>query len=153
MPAGEGLDYPALTRGARRSAPWQAVVAEVLTSLTAAGVVVLIPLHYLLVRMTFFGAPTVIHDDDVQKYWMLVGALAVAVVASFAAARWRRGRKTYAWHVFVAVVGVVMAAEFSVAESGPVDHLDRHPVHQDRQESPGGSACHSGGDSDECVGG
>ena len=134
-------------------APWQAVVLEVTAALVAAGAVVLFPLHYVGARLAFLGDEAVIHDENVRFYWILVGVLAVAVVTSLATALRRRGGKAFAWHVLVAVAGLVMATGFSVTEAGPVRDVDRAPLERVRPDQPGGSACHSGGDSDECLGG
>jgi hypothetical protein len=138
----------------RRRAPWQAVALEVTAALVAVTALVLIPLHYLAVRVTFLGAEAVIDDENVRFHWVLVGVLAVSVGASFAAAVWRRGGKAFVWHTAVAVAGLLVALTFSVTEAGPVQDLDEDPVrHQPSADRPGSSVCHSGGDSDECVGG
>ena len=135
-------------------APWQAVALEVIASLLALGAVVLIPLHYVAARLAFLGDQAVIDADEVRFYWTLVGILAVAVIASFAGALWRRGRKTFAWHTLVAVLGVAAALAFSVTATGSVSELGRDdPTEREQRDRPGGSGCHSGGDSDGCVGG
>lgn len=114
----------------------------------------MIPLHYLAVRVTFFGAEAVIHQEDVRFYWLLVGVLAGAVVASFAGALARRGSRSFAWHILITVLGVAVSLAFSVTTTGPVEDLDRDdPVRQEQPDRPGSPVCHSGGDSDECVGG
>jgi hypothetical protein len=149
----EDVDAHAVPTSARR-VPWRAVALEVTASLLAAGAVVMIPLHYFGARVTFLGAEAVIHHEDVHFYWTLVGVLAVAVIASFAGALWRRGNKAFASHILIAVAGVVVASAFSVTEAGPVQDLDLDdPVKQEQPDHPGSSVCHSGGDSDECVGG
>ena len=135
-------------------APWQAVALEVTASLLASGAVVLFPLHYVAARLAFLGDQAVIHGEDVRFYWTLVGVLVVAVVASFAGALWRRGRKAFAWHGLVAVLGVAAVLAFPVTKAGPVDDLDRKDVaEREDRDRPAGSVCHSGGDSDECLGG
>jgi hypothetical protein len=144
--------HSAMTSG--RRTPWQAAALEVAASLVAAGAVVMIPLHYLGARLTFFGAEAVIHEEDVRFYWTLVGVLAVAVGASFAGALWRQAGRAFGWHVLLAVAGVAVALGFSVTEAGPAQDLRRDDtVKEEPAGRPGGSACHSGGDSDECVGG
>lgn len=150
------VDDVLVADAAPRSRPWQPAVAEVLASLVATGAMVLIPLHYVGVHLTFFGAPVVIREEDVRTYWLLVGVLALGVVASFGAARWRRARASFAWHAVVAGVGVLAALAFSVTEAGPAQEWPG-PLWPERSapsEPPHPSfACHSGGSSDECVGG
>ena len=153
MTGSDDLAVRAATSSPRRT-PWQAVALEVTAALVAAAAAVMIPVHYLAVRVTFFGAEAVIHDEDVRFYWAVVGVLACGVAASFAGARWRRAGRSFAWHVLVALVGVAVALGFSVTESGPVQDLDRDDrVRQEQADRPGNAVCHSGGDSDECVGG
>jgi len=153
MEESEDLEAQDVTTSMRR-APWQAVALEVTASVLAAGAVVMIPLHYVAARVTFLGAGAVIDEEDVRFYWLLVGVLAAAVVASFAGALWRRASKAFAWHVLITVLGVAVALAFSVTKSGPVEDLDRNdPVKQEQPDRRGSSVCHSGGDSDECVGG
>jgi hypothetical protein len=135
-------------------APWQAVALEVTAAVVAVAALVLIPLHYLAVRVTFLGAEAVIDEENVRFHWVLVGVLAVSVGSSFAAALWRRGGGALVWHTAVAVAGLAVALTFSVTETGPVQDLDDDPVRrQPSSDRPGGAVCHSGGDSDECVGG
>ncbi len=135
-------------------APWQAVVLEITASLLALGAVVMIPLHHVAARLAFLGDQAVIHAEEVRFYWTLVGILALAVIASFAGALWRRGRKMFAGHTLVAVVGVAAALAFSVTATGSVAELDRDdPIEREQPDRRGGSGCHSGGDSDGCVGG
>lgn len=138
----------------RRRAPWQAVALEVTASVLAVGAVVLFPLHHVAARLAFLGDQAVIHEEDVRLYWTLVGVLAVAVVASFAGALWRRGRKALAWHGLVAVLGAVAALAFSVTETGSVAELERgDTAQQGDRDRPANAVCHSGGASDECLGG
>ena len=125
-----------------------------IASILALGAVVMIPLHHVAARLTFLGDQAVIHEEDVRFYWTLVGILTVAVIASFAGALWRRGMKTVAWHTLVAGLGVAAALAFSVTATGSVAELDRDaPMERDQRDRRGGSGCHSGGDSDGCVGG
>jgi hypothetical protein len=120
----------------------------------AAIAVVMIPAHYLATRLTFFGAEAVIHEEDVRVYWMLVAALVSGVVASLWGALWRGGRKSFAWHVLVAIVGLAVASALSVTEAGAVDDVERDGSPEQHQpRNPGHSVCLSGGDNDECVGG
>lgn len=140
----------------QRRRPWQPVAAEVFASLVATAAVILIPLHYVGVHLTFMGAPVVVDDEDVRFYRVLVGVLALAVLASFAAAAWRRAKASFIWHAVVAVVGVLAALAFSVTEVGPAQEWPG-PLWPERSapsdESHPTSVCHSGGDSDGCVGG
>lgn len=137
-----------------RRAPWQAVALEVTASLLAAGAVLMIPLHYFAARVTFFGAEAAIYEENVRFYWILVGVLATAVIASFAGALSRRGSNAFAWHILITVLGVTVALAFPVTKAGPVEDLDRNdPVKQEQRDRSGNWLCHSGGDSDECVGG
>ena len=138
--------------------PRTAAVVEIVASLVASGTVVLIVLHYVGVHLTFFGAPVVIREDDVQRYWVLVSVLAAAMLVSVAAAGWRRARGSFVWHGVVAVAGVLVATTFPVTEVGELpDQSD--PAWSERPEPSapsdpvGGAVCRSGGDSDECVGG
>jgi hypothetical protein len=103
-----------------RRAPWPAVVLELLGSVVAAFVLVSLPLHFLSTRVTFFGDQAVVHADDVRTYWTLVAALTVGVVASFAGALWRGGRKAFWWHTPVAILGLAAALAFAVTQAGPV---------------------------------
>ena len=153
METRDDADARAATTTVRR-APWQAVVLEVTASVLACGAGVRLPLHHFAARLTFLGDQAVIHEEDVRFDWTLVGILAVTVGASFAGALWRRGRKAFAWHTLVAVLGVAAALAFSVTATGSVAELDRGgPAEQDDRDRPPGSVCHSGGDSDECLGG
>jgi hypothetical protein len=140
----------------RPHAPWQAVVLELFGSIAACVALLSMPLHYLSTRVTFFNVEAVVHDDDVRTYWVLVAVLVAGVVASFAGALWRRGRKAFVWHVFVAILGLVAALAFSVTQAGPVSELDHDRPEQSRPDDPGqhgAGVCRSGGDSDECLGG
>jgi hypothetical protein len=153
MKEDEDVEAPVVTASTRRSS-WQPVALEVTASLLAAGAVVMIPLHYVAARVTFFGAEAVIYEEDVRSYWLLVGVLTAALVASFAGALWRRGSKAFAWHTFITVLGVVVVLAFSVTKAGPVEDLNRNdPGNREQPDRPGNSVCCSGGDSDECVGG
>ncbi len=113
----EATDPTATDRLHRR---WPAVVLELLGSVVAAFALLSLPLHYIWTRVTFFGDAAVVHADDVRSYWTLVAALTVGVVASFAGALWRGGRKAFAWHAIVAVLGLVAALAFPVTQAGPV---------------------------------
>jgi hypothetical protein len=55
----------------------------------------------------------------VRRYWICVSVLVLGVAGSFAAAALRGGTKSLAWHVFMAIVGLVVAVAFSVTETGP----------------------------------
>ena len=147
----------AVTRAATttvRRAPWQAVALEVTASVLAFGAVVMFPLHYIAARLAFLGDQAVVHEEEVRFYWTLVGVLAVAVLASLAGALWRKGRKTFAWHGLVATLGVVVVVAFPVTATGTVAELDRgDPATPEDRDRPANSVCHSGGDSDECLGG
>jgi hypothetical protein len=137
-----------------RRTPWPAVALEVLAAVVAVVALVLIPLHYAAVRVTFLGAEAVIHEENVLFHWVLRGVLTVAVLASFALALRRRGGKALLWYAVVAVAGLVVASTFSVTETGPVQDRPRDAGrHQPPPDPPGSAVCHSGGDSDECVGG
>lgn len=103
-----------------RRAPRLAVVLELLGSVVAAFVLASLPLHFLSTRVTFFGDQAVVHADDVRTYWTLVAALTVGVVASFAGAWWRGGRKAFWWHGTVAILWLVAALAFPVTQTGPV---------------------------------
>ncbi len=129
--------------------PWPAVVIEVVASLVATGAVVLIFLNYVGAHLTFFGDPVSIDQQEVNAYWMLVATLAASVVATSAAAAWRGARRAFAWHVAVAVAGVLVAVAFPVTEAGPV----REPAQVEPADPYVGPVCRSGGDSNECVGG
>lgn len=91
---------------------------------------------------TAFVAP----DSNRPVRWLVV--LGVAFTLAFAAAPWRSGlagRSLY-WHAVVLAAGLLAGAVFHVALAGP----DPEPVPvPDRS----GSVCHSGGDSNECIGG
>ncbi len=137
-----------------RPAPWQATALEVVSSLVAAVMLLAIPFHYADVHVTWMSSePVIIYAEDVHRYWWWVTLLAVGVVGSFIGAWWRHGNKAFAWHILVAVVGVVLALAFSVTEAGNVEDLDRQPAPQEQTDPPSNSACHSGGDSKDCVGG
>jgi hypothetical protein len=74
MKEDEDVEAQVVTAKTRRSS-WQPVALEVTASLLAAGAVVMIPLHYVAARVTFFfGAETVIYEEDVRSYWLLVGS-------------------------------------------------------------------------------
>ncbi|WP_121253756.1 hypothetical protein [Nocardioides ferulae] len=135
------------------AAPWQARFVEATGTVAVVGATLLLPLHYLGTRVTFFGAAAVVHAEDVRFYWALVGVLTVAVASSFAGALWRRqGDRHLPRHVTLAILGAAAAVAFSVTESGPVQELDRDDPAG--QLPPGhDSVCHSGGDSAECAGG
>ncbi|QIK76643.1 DUF6234 family protein [Nocardioides piscis] len=116
------------------------------------GAAALFPVLYFAVRLAFFGERAVIHPENVRQYWVLVGVLAVSSIAALAAAHRRGGRRALAWHSLVAAMGLVLALLFSVSEPGQVDQPDRTPEPRE-QPDRGASVCHSGGGSDECVGG
>jgi hypothetical protein len=134
-----------------RSPRWQ-VVLEIVASVMAVDASVLILLNYLKAHVTFFGAPVHVDAQQVQHYWALVAVLTVAALVSVSAAVRRRARRALAWHLAIAAVGVLVALTFPVTHVGLVQD-EPDPGRSERPEDPGTSACHSGGDSDKCLGG
>ena len=128
---------------------WKPQLIEAVASLTTLAAIAAIFLNYIGSHLTFFGEPVDIDPEEVRFYWIAVAVLAAGLVASFGAATWRRARKSYVWHSLMAAVGLVVAGGFAVTQTGPPVSPEPEP----REPARYGSACHSGGDSDDCVGG
>jgi hypothetical protein len=125
---------------------WKPGATELVASIVTVGVIAAIFLNYVGAHLTFFGDPVVIDAEEVRNYWIAVAVLATSVLASFAAAFWRRASKSFVWHSIMALTGLFVAAAFAVTQTGP-------PASPQPEPPPPGSACHSGGDSSECLGG
>lgn len=127
---------------------WMAGLVEAAASLLALFSMGALLINKAEVTVAFLGTTPTVTSENVSTYQHWLTTLAGAVVVSFGAALWRTGsagRSLY-WHGLVLLAGVLSAVAFHVAlESGAPD---LEPV-RDRS----GPVCHSGGDSEECVGG
>ncbi len=128
---------------ARRTS-WAA--GEAATSILAAALVLWLPLHHVGVYFCLGECPGPT-AEDIATYRVLVGLLAGLIVASFGLAVVRRARWAWAWHVTLAVAGVLSAAVFAVPTVDWADLLRPDPPSYD-----GGVPCHSGPPND-CPGG
>ncbi|HET9423503.1 MAG TPA: DUF6234 family protein [Nocardioides sp.] len=124
---------------------------ETIASLIALGAMGAVFLNYMGAHLTFFGDPVVIDDEEVRNYWIGVSVLGVSLLAALVAGSLRGARRSFLWHVPVALVAVAVALLFSVTQAGPVGR--GQPVQPEPTNPPAGRACHSGGDSHECPGG
>jgi hypothetical protein len=124
---------------------------EALASLVTLLAIGAVFLNYVGAHLAFLGDPVVIDEQDVRNYWIGVAVLGVSVVAALVVASLRGAKRSFLWHVPMALVAVVVALLFSVTQAGPVEH--EQPAQRDRTDAPTGHACHSGGDSQECPGG
>jgi hypothetical protein len=124
---------------------------EVLASLVTLGAIGAVFLNYVGAHLAFFGDPVVIDEQEVRSYRTCVAVLGVSVVAALVVASLRGAKRSFLWHVPMALVAVAVALLFSVTQAGPVVH--EQPGQRDSTDTPSGHACHSGGDSHECPGG
>ena len=130
----------------RRPAHWVAGLVE-----TAASLLAIYAIGALLINkagtVITFGPTAEVVPEEVSIYHLWLGVLSAAVAVSFAAAFWRRRRfgGSARWHTVVLVAGLVSAVVFHVSLDSPAPPVPA----QDRSFT----ACHSGGDSRDCVGG
>ncbi|MCG8153855.1 hypothetical protein GUY44_25495, partial [Pimelobacter simplex] len=120
---------------------------EMLASLGAVVVIVLLPLQYLGAHLCAWGECAVPGPDEIRTFRVLAGVLAVAVVTTLALAVRRRARLAVAGHAVVGVVGLVAALVFAMPG------IDWAGLRQDEPpaRNPDYVPCYSG--SDDCVGG
>ncbi len=134
---------------ARTRRRWVPVTVEGTASLVAMLAIIMLFGNWLDAYLTFLGAPVVVTEEEVRKYWISLSVLVAALVTSFGAAGWRRARKAWAWHLLVGLVGAAAAVLFAVTTPGiPSDPEPTQPA--SHHTGPG---CHSGGDSRGCPGG
>jgi hypothetical protein len=124
-------------------------VLEGLGSVIAIGAMVALAVNWLGAHLTFFGEPLVIDEDYVRHYWVIVGLLAMAQLATWVGAVVRGARMAWSWHALVAMAGVTAAILFAVTSAGPVDDQKPEPP----RPTYTGPRCYSGGDSRACPGG
>ena len=124
---------------------------EVLASLLAVGAMAAVFLNYVGAHLAFFGDQVVIDEEEVRYYWIGVAVLSLSVLTTLVAANLRGAKRSFLWHIPVALVAVGVALLFSVTRAGPVE--PEQPTQPAPSQAPAGRACHSGGDSNECPGG
>ena len=105
-------------------------------------------LNYVGAHLAFFGDEVVIDEEEVRYYWIGVAVLGVSVLTTLVAANLRGAKRSFLWHIPVALVAVAVALVFSVTRVGPVER--EQPTQPEPSHTPAGRACHSGGDGHEC---
>ena len=120
-----------------------------LASLTTVAATGWIFMNYVGAHLSFFGDPVVIYQESVTKYWVGLAAFGCSMLVAFVAAWRREANGAFIWHAGTALVGLIVSFAFAVTQTG----IPQQPPPPDLPEQRGNSVCHSGGDSDGCIGG